>query len=450
MKPNLILITVECFRKEWISVFNNKIKNTPILDKIKENSYIFPNYYSTGPWTLPSFYSLFLSEYPYIINNKLDINNNKISITEIFKDNDYYTIGISGGGWLTKYFGYSKGFDYFFSFDNKVKNKVIKIIEKNNSFKLISSYFKNIMEFYFPKKRISDIQNKIAIEQIKNNSDKPIFLWIHYVETHEPYFPPYKYSKIHFNKIWKLNRLIEKNKNIRKSNQISISNEKIKLLKYLYSTEVSYIDNKIGKLMNNINKKLNDRRETITFILGDHGQEFLEHGDFGHCLNFHQELINTPLIIHNKNWNKITFEQIISGIDIGPTLLYLSNIKIPIYLKGKNIFKKLKDKENNYALVFESMEKRNDFDIENNKIIFNKRLLKKGIIFNKYKLIIDNNGKTELYKILSNKEIILRKEDYKELIEYLKYLIDKEIYKKVKFEELKIKGLIKNNLTRMF
>jgi len=74
-------------------------------------------------------------------------------------------------------------------------------------------------------------------------------------------------------------------------------------------------------------------------VVGDHGEEFLEHGGIGHGHTMYQELLQVPLII--------TGDQIPTGgydpfpaaqIDILPTLLELIGADVTTPMEGMDLF----------------------------------------------------------------------------------------------------------------
>ena len=50
-RKNIILLTIECLRKDFVSVYNYEEHNTPNLHKIARKSLIYDNFYSSSSWT---------------------------------------------------------------------------------------------------------------------------------------------------------------------------------------------------------------------------------------------------------------------------------------------------------------------------------------------------------------------------------------------------------------
>ena len=77
-----------------------------------------------------------------------------------------------------------------------------------------------------------------------------------------------------------------------------MSADDIKYLKALYDSEISFTDEYIGKLLDKL-KELRLYDNTLIIFTADHGEGFLERGDYwiGHTKTLYQELIHVPLII---------------------------------------------------------------------------------------------------------------------------------------------------------
>ena len=399
-RKNIILLTIECLRKDFVSVYNYEEHNTPNLHKIARKSLIYDNFYSSSSWTPPSFYAIFTSNYPLMDEGRVSLNKYDITFTEILRKNGYYTIGLTTGGWLSKYFGFDKGFIKFYdgSSRKQAKSPRFKLKEFIKNSEILGEpvrYLYFYKKYYWHRRGYSDELNSRALEWLNNLSGKPLFLWIHYPETHEPYYPPRQMTIYRFNEIWRLNKKIMKDIGTRKRGALKLSPKEKEMLLNLYRSELKYVDEKIGDLM----EKLDDigylNEDTYVFIMGDHGQQFLEHGDFGHGVYLYEELCNVPLLIYNENFKEKKERTFVSGIDIGPTILDIANIPYPESFLGTSIFTANSNRE---IILQEGRNKRNDFIIKGNNIYLDIRKYKIALIENSYKYIM-TCAQDELYNL---------------------------------------------------
>jgi arylsulfatase A-like enzyme len=146
-------------------------------------------------------------------------------------------------------------------------------------------------EGYIPYSRADEMLSAASnILQIFDT--KKLFLWVHIMDPHIPYYP----------------RDLPVLKNINNHQEIAILNDKlvdavhgryepsdeeVETYRLLYRMEVSEMDEAIGHFYDSI-----DLSDTIFIITADHGDEFGEEGQFSHHSNkFIPVLTHVPLIV---------------------------------------------------------------------------------------------------------------------------------------------------------
>ncbi len=193
----------------------------------------------------------------------------------------------------TDYFSFTKGKVGVDEDFNKRKNlrRIIPPLSLPNSVKrIMKRVYRQFSdpESYLVYDRCETILN--AAEVILEG-DTSKFVWAQLMETHQPYYPLKVLETEDPKELIYLNDL-----------QIDAARDWIKLndetsqkLWELYRLEASYLDQKIGEFIERIDL---DRNTVI--ITADHGEEFGEHGQWGHRENkWVPELVHVPLIILN-------------------------------------------------------------------------------------------------------------------------------------------------------
>jgi membrane-anchored protein YejM (alkaline phosphatase superfamily) len=64
-----------------------------------------------------------------------------------------------------------------------------------------------------------------------------------------------------------------------------------------YINASNHLDYQFSRIISTL-KKEDLLKETIVIITGDHGEEFMENGRWGHNSTFSQQQIRVPLLIH--------------------------------------------------------------------------------------------------------------------------------------------------------
>jgi len=128
----------------------------------------------------------------------------------------------------------------------------------------------------------------------------PKFVWLQLMETHQPYYPLKALEREDARELIYLNDL-----------QIDAARGWVKLddetngrLWELYRMEAEFLDEQIGKFLEGI-----DFEKNTVIVTSDHGEEFGEHGQWGHREDkFVEELVHVPLIVLNGERRRIDLE----------------------------------------------------------------------------------------------------------------------------------------------
>jgi len=117
----------------------------------------------------------------------------------------------------------------------------------------------------------------------------------------------------------------------------------IQLIKNRYINSCNHLDSQYAKVL----KYLEDNNlldSTIVVLTGDHGEEFMEKGRWGHNSTFSEEQTRTPLVLWIPGQSPRAIDSITSHLDIPATLMTLLGVTNPpqdysegIDLLGKNV-----------------------------------------------------------------------------------------------------------------
>lgn len=330
---NIVLITIDTLRQDHCSCYGYNRKTTPFIDNLAHSGVRFNYAFANGPLTPRSFPSILGGEHIFK-GKKEDIKSyhlpkNIETIAQRLERKGYLTVAFQAGNpFVSKFYGYDRGFEFFKDFVSEQKYKDIEKTNETNDEDLAGKISK-FLDFLPPVKKIaSEIYEKYQekqeesklVKKINNNNlpfirggklneefsewldnydiSKPIFLWIHYMDVHQPHVPKEKickelnlpvYSKSKIAKHW---REID-------SHEIK-SKQQVKELKNLYDCEIRYVDYCIRKLFKTLSKNGIEKDNTLFVLTSDHGEEFGEHGGLGHEMKLYNEMLLVPLILYGQ------------------------------------------------------------------------------------------------------------------------------------------------------
>lgn len=118
----------------------------------------------------------------------------------------------------------------------------------------------------------------------------------------------------------------------------SLKND-IGLLKNRYINASHFIDGQMARIFKELDRQ-NLWQDTIVMFTGDHGEEFMENGFWGHNSGFSEQQIRTPMVLWLPDQEAKVITDLTSHMDIVPTLLPLLGVKSPSsnYSLGTNLF----------------------------------------------------------------------------------------------------------------
>jgi len=376
----------------------------------------FKKAYSVAPWTLPSMVSLFTSYYPSILDHGdsdvacYSIDKTHKTLPEYLNDQGYFCKGLVGNVLLRSECGINQGFHEYLVLNNlSARSKFLYI------FPLFGEVEYGLLKMlgfrYFID--TTKILTKKAIDFFERRNKSGWFLWIHYMDPHDPYYPPRKYLELNGKDVKEISfnpycsapsghRSEWPQLDELRMGKTTTRAEKDHL-RMLYLAEVRYLDDMIGKIIKEM-KRLDIYDKTIIVLSSDHGEEFWEHGSFGHCHSLYDELLSVPLIFRGPGVPRgEVISEKISLIDL-----------MAILTKGLSLGNMVDFSGKGSAVRF------NEF--LNNDYIFSEGHIcdkSKGVIRDsEFKLIYSfNSNKLELYNIIydpfekediseSNKQII--------------------------------------------
>jgi len=179
MPKNVILLTIDTLRKDALGCYGGGSGVTPFIDSIQGQSIRFLRAHSTGPYTQASFPSILTSSYylEYMPEERLQerLSSKRVFVSEVLQYRGIATAAFHSNAYLWDCFGWNMGWDVFFeSSDEEVEDKV-------------------------PYTKASILNSRVRdwlLSQKNRATNAPFFLWLHYMDVHEPYIPDRKYLEV--------------------------------------------------------------------------------------------------------------------------------------------------------------------------------------------------------------------------------------------------------------
>jgi len=367
-----IIILLDCVRFDYLGCNGNDTVYTPTIDNLANNGCNFKQHFSVAPWTSPSVSSLLTGIYPHRL--------------KIYKEHQSFPENVKS---IFKYYKENK--IHFGSFV-KSKNFLGQDNESNES-----GYSWDINGM---------------LKWIEKYNDEDYFLYLHYWNTHLPYFT--KFSKEAWYKdVFKLIEILKKGD----------EREKFKV-KELYKFAIERASEEFIYAIVEKLDKLNTLKDSLIIITADHGESWGERLKnknkldlFGmHGKYLYDEIIHIPLILYGKNIP--SGEKIYTmtrNIDLFPTIIEANNWEVDnsskyLEINGESLLPVINGEEKEDRECFISTSYLDKMQ-EN---IINEVIQKYAYRDKEWKVIYNKDSETyELYNLINDpgeKQNLIKKE----------------------------------------
>lgn len=312
---NVVLVTLDATRKDVLGIYGNKQGLTPALDSLRDNSMIFTKGQTTGPYTQASFSGLLTSSYFLEYGQPRGLAPQRTLISEPLHHAGITTVAFHSNPYICGMLGWNQGWDVFYDSMEDEVEPMIPYIRGH----VINQKAVNWLSDY-----------------CQGGKPKPFFMWLHYMDVHEPYVPEKKYVDMVDPSITLTqNEMHDMFRNVILKRDAS-DPTKVGLLKKLYDCHVREVDIYFEEFFNHL-KELGILENTVLIVTNDHGDEFGEHGGLSHDDKMYSELIDMPLIIYGAGETGVC-DTLVSNVDIPPTIVSLFGLDPVEKFEGHSLF----------------------------------------------------------------------------------------------------------------
>ncbi|NDY42779.1 sulfatase-like hydrolase/transferase [Dissulfurirhabdus thermomarina] len=102
----------------------------------------------------------------------------------------------------------------------------------------------------------------------------------------------------------------------------------IGLIRNRYVNAAHHVDGQVGRILDALERE-GLLKDTMVVITGDHGEEFMEKGHWGHNSEFTEEQTRVPLVLWVPGTGSGTVDRMTSHLDVAPTLLPRLGVRNP-------------------------------------------------------------------------------------------------------------------------
>jgi len=274
--PSILLLTLDTTRFDALSCYGGEGASTSNLDRLAGEGILFEAAFTSAPLTLPAHASLLTGLYPIrhgVRDNGMGaLPRSARTLAEHARDADYRTAAFVAAVVLDDAFGLDQGFERYDAPDPAQAGE-------------------------HGQRPARDVVDRALGWLDGLDAGEPFLLWLHFYDPHTPYEPRPDALGCELPILDASNRS-------------------------RYLREVCGMDGEIGRLFAALESSGAWRR-TIVLAVGDHGEAFGEHGEFGHSAHCFDTTLRVPMLLRLPDGSGAGTRRsdVVSVVDVLPSLL---------------------------------------------------------------------------------------------------------------------------------
>ena len=299
--PLVVVYLVDTLRADHTGPYGYTRDTTPELDAFAKDAVVFDQAIAAASWTKPSVASLFTSLPPgrhRAVQLRDHLDDGVLTLAEMLQARGYATgAAIANSVIYLPAANFQQGFDYFEGLHGD-EDRPSKIVEA------------------------APVVDR-ALAWIDARRGLPTFLYVHTMDPHVPYTPPAPFDA----KFEPHPTPEHPGQDPRTDYKEPADRER---LMAQYDGEIAYGDLQFGRFLRELKSRgLYD--DALIVFLGDHGEEFLDHGKWLHGRSVFDELVRVPLVLKlpGRRGAGRRIEQQVQVLDVLPTVLESQGLPVP-------------------------------------------------------------------------------------------------------------------------
>lgn len=303
--PNLLVIVIDAQRADHLSSYGYSRPTSPGIDAFAARGARFTRAVSVSNRTGTSMASMWTGLLPSrhgVFRTGDVLDEGFTTLAELLRARGYRTAAWCPNPSLDRSFGHAQGWD---AYDDDVLTRVDGDTRE-------------------PWRRweTASAINERALRWIAAEPAKPFLAWLHYRDVHGPYVPPPPWDRA-FPPRGK--RPLTAAEIAARPPYLTLPDDGDDLQHYLaqYDGDVGYTDLRVAELLADLERR-GVLEDTVVVITADHGEAFLEHGQWNHDASLYEEEVHIPLIVVRPGGTGRVVERVVSSLDLFPTLLALA------------------------------------------------------------------------------------------------------------------------------
>lgn len=317
-RPNILLIMCDQLRADALGCYGSSFVRTPNIDRLAQWGVTFDRAYSRTPVCVPARYGLLSGQAPFrigLIDNGAKRKDFADPLPELLKKQGYaaFAVGKMHFSPVRSHYGFdrmllSEEVPGHFSDDD-----YLRFLRDNGWLHVVEPHGKRSETYYAPQ--TSELPEQMhstawtaarACELIRENRNRPFFLFASFIKPHPPFDPCRPYDTMYPPERVPMpvrdeaeRRPIDLAIDVQNDYKVNgihrVTDDQLRRIRAAYYGSVSQVDRQIGAILDTLDG-LGLSENTLILFTADHGEHLGDHYAFGKR-TYYEPSARIPLIV---------------------------------------------------------------------------------------------------------------------------------------------------------
>ena len=324
--PDVVLIVIDALRWDHVGCYGYGRPTTPNLDRLAGEGVRFEQVAAASSWTMPGVMTLFTSLPPFrhgVTRSLSTLREGLTTLAAEFRRAGYQTGGITSNPMTSGKLGFGHGFEFY---DDATLIFDVPLDPLQAGGPARNTY----------QRSTSEDVTRLGLKWVAGRDrSRPFFLHLLYFDPHNDYLPPPEYARPFVDPAYDGP---QDGAGIGGLRGRTLPEKDRRHLVDLYDGEVRCTDAFVGRLLEGL-KDLDAAGDLVVAVVADHGEEFMDHGDWTHGYTLYEEVSRVPWILWAPG--RVPAGTVVrrqaTHLDLMPTLLAVAGLPIPAQCQGRDL-----------------------------------------------------------------------------------------------------------------
>lgn len=329
--PNVLLLVWDTARAASLDLYGYGTVTAPVLARLASQGVVFDRAFATSSYTLPSHSTLFTGRWAHELSSDwaVPLDDTPRTLAEVLKASGYRTGAFSANRhYVTREFGLGRGFmhfeEYRIGFQQVIRSSTLaRKIATSRMVRDLFSFDDDLARVH------AEDHHRALLDWIGSDPQRPFFAFVNFMEAHSPYLPRPAFAQ-RFGWYDESASPAERRR-IQATARVEpeqLPREDALHAQRAYDASIAQLDDAMGSMLDDFRAR-GLLENTVVIVTADHGEEFGEHGIFGHGNSLYVPSTQVPLVMVKPGTIPSTrrVSAAVSIRDLPATILDLAGVK---------------------------------------------------------------------------------------------------------------------------